>query len=169
MPTTFKKLWFPGKNYDFQGDNIVSTTCKTMNCRSVAPNCFVRKAHLEKIGNIICSCPPPAKSCSFYSCCLSPAPLLPPLPSSSPVTQRRIATTSFSPCLLSLPRRGDPGESSVSGFQLASAQLLLERWLDSIAFSPSDWRCCKMLMAFSVSSCICWDVCFSHVRKYAFS
>lgn len=86
MPAAFKKLWFLGKIYDFQDDYIVSITCRTMNCRSVAPNCFVRKARWRKSVRLYACAPLPPNPAPFtpatcpQRCCYhhSPLPLQPP-------------------------------------------------------------------------------------------
>lgn len=118
---------------------------------------FCRKGSLQKIGNIICLSLNHQNPAAFppvtcpLCCCYHHSPHLWP------------SNTGLPPCplfLLSLPLRGEPGECFVSGFQLASVQVL-ERWLNRIVFSSFIWRSCKMQMGFLVSSCICWDMCFS--------
>ena len=65
MPAAFKKVWFPGQIYDFQDDDMVSVTCRTTNCRSVAPSCFVRKSHYGKLVILYAHTPFPPNPAPF--------------------------------------------------------------------------------------------------------
>lgn len=129
-----KKWWFPGREHGFyhlQNHEL-----------SVAPNCFVRKAYWRKsIALYAFLSTPKMLPLSFLPLVLSAAATTPPFISGHPAQD----SPPHPPLLLSLPLRGDPSESSVSGFQLASAQMLLERWQQLIFFlylkmlQNADW------------------------------
>lgn len=102
---------------------------------------------------------PSLKACCFFSLHLSLVLLLPTLPSSSQASHHILLSPSFDIA----------SQCQHQWLPAGTCPSALETWLDSITFSSCTWSCCKTLMGFLISSCLCWDICFSHVRKYTFS